>query len=74
MTSTDGSGFLPVNRTVASVQKAASVTLCLLALVSSAYTALNEVWPLAGLFLIGLALAVQSYGVVEEGSGPEECD
>jgi len=50
------------------------VALCPLAPVSSAYATLNEVWPLAGLFLVGLALAVQSYGVVEEGSGPEECD
>ena len=74
MTSTDGSGFLPVNRTVASVQKAASMALCLLALVSSAYAVLNEVWPLAGLFLVGLALAVQSYRAVEGSPGPEECD
>jgi len=74
VTSTDGSGFLPVNRTVASVQKAASVALCPLAPVSSAYAALNEVWPLAGLFLVGLALAVQSYRAVEGSPGPEECD
>ena len=74
MTLTDGSGFLPMNRTVASVQKAASMALCLLALVSSAYAVLNEVWPLAGLFLVGLALAVQSYRAVEGSPGPEECD
>ncbi|MDS0282219.1 hypothetical protein [Haloarcula onubensis] len=66
MTSTDDSEFVPVNRSVASVQKLASVALCLVAVGLSAYAALNEVWSFSALFLLGLALAVQSYRAVDD--------
>ena len=51
---------------MASVQKLASVALCLVALGSSGYAALNEVWAVSALFLVGLALALQSYRAVED--------
>jgi len=57
--------FQTANRPVASVQKLASATLCLVALASSVYAALNGVWAVAALFLLGLALALQSYRAVE---------
>jgi len=66
VTSTDDSELVTVNRSVASVQRLASVALCLVALGSSGYAALNGVWAVSALFLVGLALALQSYRAVED--------
>ncbi|MDS0259825.1 hypothetical protein NDI56_10520 [Haloarcula sp. S1CR25-12] len=67
MTVSDDSEFMTVDRTVGRVQKLGSVSLCLIAGGLSAYTAVNGVWSVTALFLLGLALAAQSYRMVEDG-------
>jgi len=63
VTASDESDLM-VNRRADSVQKLASVALCLIAGGLSVYMALNQVWSVATLFLLGLALAAQSYRAV----------
>jgi len=67
VTVSDDSEFVTVDRTVSRVQKLGSVSLCLIAGGLSVYMAVNEIWSVTVLFLLGLALAVQSYRVVEDG-------
>ena len=66
MTVAPDDAFPSVHRPAATLQKLASVALCLVAVLSSGYAALNGVWSVSGLFLAGLVLAVQSYRAVEE--------
>jgi ABC-type enterochelin transport system permease subunit len=54
-----------VDHKTVTVQKAVSASLCLVATVAGAYTALQGSWLFTGLLLAGLAAAVRSYQVVE---------
>lgn len=56
------------DRTVATAQKAASASLCLVAAGMAVLTAVHAIWVFTGVFLVGLAMAVQSYRVVEDQS------
>lgn len=66
MTASTDSEYLTGNRTASRVQRLWSVSLCLVAGGLSVYTAVHEVWVVSALFLLGLALATQSYRAIED--------
>jgi len=66
VTSTDDSELVTVNRPVASVQRLASAALCLVAVGLGVFATVSDVWSVAAICALGLALAVQSYRAIED--------